>query len=185
MEIISRQFDSDFNHLMTFESYPDPWSGQVVFNLFVPYLCWAIDKNDNIVFGYTDKYEFNVLSPEGNLKRKIIKKYTPLKISRDEKKKFREQVKDIKNTKLNIPRFYPPYDLFMLDDECRIFAQTSEESKNGAGFYYDVFDPEGRYIAKILLKFYPRAWKRGKLYTIESDEEGFQAVKRYKVIWKY
>ncbi len=28
-----------------------------------------------------------------------------------------------------------------------------------------------------------QVWKKGKLYTIERDEEGYQYVKRYKVNW--
>jgi len=178
------KFDSDFNNLRSYVSYPDPWSGQTTINPFVPYLCWAVDKNDNIIYGYTDKYEFYVLNPEGNLIRKIIRKYTPLKISRDEKKMLIEQPKNIP-FKSDIPKYYPPYYQFMLDDEGRIFVQTYEQPEVGMGFYYDVFDPEGRYIANIFLKSYPRAWKKGKLYTIERDEEGYHIVKRYKVTWKY
>jgi hypothetical protein len=49
----------------------------------------------------------------------------------------------------------------------------------------DIFDPEGRYLAKIPLKMKSLFWKKSKLYAIEGDEEGFQSVKRYKVTWKY
>jgi len=166
------KFDSDFNTLKSYLSYPDPWSGQAAINPFVPYLCWAVDKNDNIIFSYTDKYEFSVLNPEGNLIRKIIRKYTPIRISRDEKKMLMKNIP----FKLDIPRYYPPHDWFMLDDEGRIFVQTYKQPEDGMGFYYDVFDPEGRYIANIFLKFDPRAWKKGKLYTIERDEEGYHIV---------
>ena len=55
---------------------------------------------------------------------------------------------------------------------------------DGDGFYYDVFDPEGKFIAKIQLNSIPQYWKNSKMYSIEVDEEGFQAVKRYKVAWK-
>lgn len=179
------KFDSNFHHVMTFASYSDPWSGQVAFNPFVTCLCWAVDRDDNIIFGYTNKYEFNVLSPEGDLIRKIIRKYTPVRISRDEKKMLSEQAKNIPDIKLNIPKYYPPFGKFMLDDEDRIYAQTYEQAQNGTGFYYDIFDPEGRHLAKIYLKSYPIAWKKGRLFTVEKDEEGYQKVKRYKVAWKY
>jgi hypothetical protein len=29
----------------------------------------------------------------------------------------------------------------------------------------------------------PGLFKKGKLYTIEEDEEGYRVVKRYKVKW--
>ena len=49
----------------------------------------------------------------------------------------------------------------------------------------DMFDSEGKYIARISLKFSPIIWKKKKLYTIEEDDEEFQVVKRYKVTWNY
>jgi len=72
-----------------------------------------------------------------------------------------------------------------IDDAGRIFVQTYEKTIDESGYYYDVFNSEGKYIAKIPLKTQPRVWKRGKLYTIEEEEEGYQVVKRYKVNWRY
>ncbi|TET64977.1 MAG: hypothetical protein E3J56_16475 [Candidatus Aminicenantes bacterium] len=66
-----------------------------------------------------------------------------------------------------------------------MFVQTYEKTTGGGSYYYDVFNSEGKYIAKIPLKSQPWVWKRGKLYNIEEDEEGYQVVKRYKVTWKY
>ena len=51
-------------------------------------------------------------------------------------------------------------------------------------YYIDVFDPDGKYIAKISLKSRPYVIKKSKLYTIEEDEEGYQLVKRYRISWK-
>lgn len=53
------------------------------------------------------------------------------------------------------------------------------------GYFYDVFDLDGKYIAKIHLKVKPLIWKNNKLYTIESDEDGYHEVKRYRITWKY
>lgn len=72
-----------------------------------------------------------------------------------------------------------------IDDEGRIFVQTYEKTSNENGYFYDVFDSESKYIAKIPLKVRPRVWKKNKLYTVEEDEVGYQYVKRYKVTWKY
>ncbi len=50
----------------------------------------------------------------------------------------------------------------------------------------DVFDSEGKYIAKIPMSARLNSasvWKNNKLYTIEEDEEGFQTIKRYNVAW--
>lgn len=71
-----------------------------------------------------------------------------------------------------------------VDDEGRIFVRSYEKVKDGEGFYWDVFDSEGKYIAKVPLKMRPRVWKKNKLYTIEEDDEGYLYVKRYSVEWK-
>jgi len=75
-----------------------------------------------------------------------------------------------------------------LDDEERLFVQTYERVKDKEQYYYfDVFDPIGKYIAKVPIKvrgIRQYIWKKNKLYTVEEDEDGFQIVKRYKVTWK-
>jgi len=52
-------------------------------------------------------------------------------------------------------------------------------------FFYDVFDPEGKYLCKIFidLKSSAMRFKMGRLYTIEEDADGFKLVKRYQVKW--
>jgi len=76
-----------------------------------------------------------------------------------------------------------------VDEEGRIFLETYERVIDKENFYYfDVFDSEGKYIAKvpILVRLNSASvWKKNKLYTIEEDEEGFQVIKRYLVVWKY
>ncbi|TET71795.1 MAG: hypothetical protein E3J56_06275 [Candidatus Aminicenantes bacterium] len=71
-----------------------------------------------------------------------------------------------------------------------MFVFTRERPKNKGGRYWDVFNPEGKFIAKIpisheVLMERPIIFKGNKLYLVEADEEGYQYVKRYKVTWKY
>ena len=87
--------------------------------------------------------------------------------------------------KFSIPKYHAPYWALMVDDESRIFCLTWEKAKDGSECYYDVFDSEGKYIAKIPLKTRAPVFKKNKLYAIEEDEEGYQVVKRCKVTWKY
>jgi len=72
-----------------------------------------------------------------------------------------------------------------MDDEDRIYVMTWERASEGEGYYYDVFDPEGKYIAKVPLKTRPFVLKNKKFYTVEEDEEGFLFIKRYKTTWNY
>ncbi len=83
-----------------------------------------------------------------------------------------------------ILKYKSAYQRFVVSDEGKIFVMTWERVADGDGFYYDIFDSEGKCIAKIPLKITPQVIKKNKLYTIEEDEEGYQYVKRYKVTWK-
>jgi hypothetical protein len=149
----------------------------------MPLFYWTIDENDNIIYGYQKNYELLVFNPEGKLIKKIVKEHTPLKITEEEKEESPGD--SLPPLKYALSQFHTAFFTFSLDDKNRIIVQTWEKTEDRERYYYDVFDPEGKYIAKISLKFRPQIWKKHKLYTIEEDEEGFQMVKRYKVIWRY
>ncbi len=176
-----QKFDSDLSYLYSFGSFSLPRSS--TFNPFMPELCWAVSKEDNVICGYPEKYEFKLFNPERKAIRKVIKDYKPIKITQEEIDKSKKRLPG--PMKLDIPQYHSAYQDLTIDEENRIFVQTWERSENEEGYYYDVFDSEGKFIAKVHLKFPPRIWKRNKLYTIEEDENGFQMVKRYKVLWKY
>jgi len=59
-----------------------------------------------------------------------------------------------------------PNSLFKTDDEGRIYVMTYERVEGTEELYYDVFDLDGKYIAKIPLKSRPRVVKKNKLYTV-------------------
>ena len=152
-----------------------------VFTPFLPFFVWSLTDNDNIIYGYNKTYEFQILDPHGETIKKIIKEYDPVRITEEERKKRLENL----SPRNEVPHFHPAFRNFSFDDNGRIFVQTWEKPKDKEGYYYDVFDSEGKYLAKIALEAVPRVLKRNRLYTIEEDKEGYQFVKRYKVTWKY
>ena len=176
------KFDSELNYLYSFGSFFLP-SRSSTFNPFMPEFHWAVSKEDNVICGYPENYEFKLFNPEGKVIRKVIKDYKPIKITQEEIEETKKRLPG--PMKLDIPQYHSAYQDLTIDEENRIFVQTWERAENEEGYYYDVFDSEGKYIAKIHLKFPPQVFKMNKLYTIEEDEEEFQMIKRYKVTWKY
>jgi len=144
-----------------------------------PWMASKFLPSDLIICGFRESYEFQILDSEGKTIRKVLKDYVPIEISEEEKKKRKLPRSS------ELPIYFPAFQDFSVDEEGRIFVQTYERQIDENKFYYDIFDPEGRYIAKIPLKMKSLSWKKRKLYTIEKDEDGFQTVKRYKVSWKY
>lgn len=185
---VLKKFDSDLNELFTIFSYKYELSPGVL-NLFSPRCYWEVAKDDTIIWGYADKYEFKIHNGDGRLISKIIKDYSPVIITKEERQewirsRYGEQGVP-PDVKVSWKQHHNAFRFMNIDDAGRMFVQTYEETTYGSGYYYDVFNSEGKYIAKIPLKTQPRVWKRGKLYTIEEDEDGYQYVKRYKVTWKY
>ncbi|MDH5706954.1 MAG: hypothetical protein OEZ45_13145, partial [Candidatus Aminicenantes bacterium] len=82
------------------------------------------------------------------------------------------------------PKYFPSFNSMTVDEEGRIFVGTYEKTEDDWE-YHDVFDAEGKYIAKVLLKATPYVWKKNKMYSTYRDEEDYIFVKRYKVTWKY
>jgi hypothetical protein len=151
-------------------------------------LVWDVTCKDDIIWGIFTRYEIFVHNSEGELYKKIIRDYEGIKITKQEKGKL---IKDwIGDTPipsgftLKFPERYPPFIRFTCDEEGRIFVQTYDKTEDGEADYYDVFDSEGKYIARISLKYRPQSWKNKRLYTMEEGEDGYQVVKRYKVTWK-
>ena len=179
-----QKFDPEMNYLHSLYSSPLPGATNR-FNPFEGGLIWDINKNNQVVYGYPKDYEINIFDSEGKLVKKIMKEYDPVKITEEEKEEMKKRESRLPpSMKLIIPKHHNPYRWLLVDDENRIFVMTWEKAAEEKGYYYDIFDPEGRYIAKILLEHTPIVFKKNKLYTIEQDEEGYQIVKRYKAMWR-
>ena len=178
-----QKFDPELNYLHSYGSSPLPNVRRDGYNPFFPVLRWDIIKSNHVICGYPENYEIEIFNDGGNLTRKIIKEYIPLEITKEEIDEETKRVPPALKSKISMPKSHTAYYWFIADDEGRIFVQIWERGENGEGYYYDIFDSEGKYIAKIPLKATPRVLKKNKLYTIEKDKEGFQMVKRYKITW--
>jgi len=181
------KFDSNFRLLFTIDKLEYTDEPNVIYR-FPPFIFFTVLEDDKVLWGNWLNYHLQIANEEGRVTRKIIKDYDPVIITDEEKERdIKERFGDAvvpPDSKLIYPKYYPAFYHLSTDDEGRIFVQTFERTEEGS-HYYDIFDSEGKYIAKIPLKVRPRTWKKNKLYTIEEDEEGFQMVKRYKVTWKH
>lgn len=156
-------------------------------NPFMPLIYWGVINGDSVIWGIPTKYELQTVNSEGKVIEKIIRDYDPIKITEIEKEEMKRYLAKRGYSsiiKIEIPKYHLAYKHISFDDEGKIILGTYEKAKDGESYYYDVFDSEGKYIAKIPLRIQPLIWKENKLYTIEEDEEGFQVVKKYKIIWK-
>jgi len=159
-----------------------------VINPYFPLLYFALRPEGNVVWGITTEYEFQVVDREGKTIRKIVKKEKPeIRYPGRRDKKAKELWGDqgpSADTQVEWPRYFPPVQDFILDDRGWLFVRPFVKGASEKNVLYDVFDDEGRYVARVFLPARARKIKGGKLYTIEEDAEGLLHVKRYALEWK-
>ena len=162
-----------------------------IFKPFSPWIRFDVTHRDELVWAIASKYEINILNSEGKPVRRIIKDFDPIKITGAEKERLiREDKQELPagfpSPTYDFPPSLPPIKNMFLDDQDRIFIQTYEKDGRG-GVFYEVFDPEGRYVSRFSFPEKEEAGvvKKDKLYSMIRDyKEGILLVKRYSLTWK-
>jgi hypothetical protein len=187
-----KKFSPSFDPLETFASFEVMRTPQVVQAFSPPYFV-QITRNENIVWLDPLKYEITLMNREGKALRRIIKDWDPVKITEAHEKRLVQQTwgdRGIRpGVKFEVPKHFPPVRGFYVDDEDRIYVRTYDYINKGGGQLdrYDVFDPEGRYIAKF---YHPRAEtvqviRKDKLYVrVEEEVSGIDLLRKYSLIWE-
>lgn len=155
------------------------------YDFLMPLVYWDLDEKDNIYYGYPKAYEIEIIDPRNKTVKRILKEYDPVEPSAEVKAQIAQTMKSLTPSlaeKVFVSKYHSAFINFLIDEKGRLFV--SSWAKSGKDFVYDVFDPEGRYIARFPLPFRAVLFKKGKLYCIEEDSDGYQAVTRYSVIWQ-
>ncbi len=185
-----QKYDLELNPLTFYYSFPKYNSVRDGVNPFRSILQWAVTHNNEIVCGHPDEgYDLKIFNTEGKIIKNIVKDYTPIKIPAEEIKREKKMPLP-PGMFYSFPKYYSAFLWIIVDEKNRIFVCTWERSKDKGGRYYDVFSPEGKFIAKIPISHEVSMgkliiFKGDKLYLVKADEDGYQYVKRYKVTWKY
>lgn len=180
--------DPSLKPISTISSFERPWSRRVI-NPYPETYFADLTKNDSFIWGLSSAYEMNIVDPNGKTLRRIIKDYDPVKITSADKQKFLEKESSGSaplRFEYEFPEHYPAVSLLLVDDRNHIYIRTYEKDGQGR-IRHDVFDPEGRYVARFFLPENERAAvvKNDKLYClIRESEAGVPLVKRYAFEWK-
>jgi outer membrane protein assembly factor BamB len=184
-----KKLDQDLNTIFSIKA-AETERLTTTLNLLAPGLMVRVLENDNIIWGYSLKYEIFVVDSEGKTIQKIVKDYDPIKISKEEKDRLKKETLGDRvlppGFKISFPKNYYPFYFIICGDDGKIYVRTYEKDKKGQ-FIYDVFNPEGRFIARFSLPDIDFLYivKKNKMYTmVWEDEKGIPVVKRYDVVWK-
>ena len=188
-----KEFDSDLELLrMIYKVKRNDSYLRDEFKVMPPGLCCAASSKDTVVWGFADKYELNVIDSNGSMIKKIKKDSKPLKVTDEDLEDLKEKFSRTSVSRLGrkplFPDHFPAFSDISIDEKGRIFVQTYERAEKNSRFYiFDVFDSEGRYMARGPLRARSTVgfiWENDKLYTVDTDDEGYYLVKRYKVVWE-
>ncbi len=179
-----RKFDPALKDLFGIESSPTADTARDGFDPFFAVLRWVILPGDRVACGYAVKNEFRIYDPAGKLSRRILMESDPVPVAKEDVKERTEGLPPEYKSNLKVPKYYPAFRYLVADDEGRIFVLCWERPPGRKGFYFDVLDPEGRYIARAVLPVVQPLIRKGRLYAAEEDAEGNPVLKRYKITWK-
>jgi len=167
---------------------------------FRPQIIYTLANNDFIYFGYPDKYEINICSPEGKLIRKITRDYKPIQIDQKDKESFvkvageslsspifADDIMEIALKKIKYRKYKPAYLGFALMENGWLAVVV--DTRENEYMLFDIFNKEGKYIANYkttvpalpiggLFSEFQFFFKNGKAYAVE-EEDGYKFVKRY------
>ena len=150
----------------------------------------ALSPDDKVLYGDSKEYRLFLWSADDQTVKMITKTFQrPREITEKDKEQYRKKYADSlkKGVKITFRARWPAFSGLFVDDEGRIFVRTYERTREGLdSFYYDVFNKEGVYEAKVTIPVTldnNSVWKNGKLYTIETDTKGMPLIKRYRITW--
>jgi len=167
--------------------------------LFKPYGTYKIGPANAVYYTMSDRYEINIVSDQGELLRRIIKKGSARRVTeKDIEIALRDFPWALKpRSEIVIPELMPSIADFFILRNGYLLVITFENGLDENSLSGDLFDSQGIFQAHVKVPKYcdwfsligPRGIGRAlaegdHFYTIEADapEEIF-SVKRYKVIW--
>lgn len=187
-----KKYNPEFKPLFTLDKIEFllsiPGSGNKI-NILEMTSIYQIGPEGQIYYGRNLTYEIKIFSPEGKHLKTVSRDYDRIKLTQQDIDEMMERVPDVASgislkDMYSFPDFFPPFQNFILDEQGRIYVRTYMKGKNKGEYWIDVFDPEGRFIAQFISRADLRLIKSGLAYGIEDLEDGFQVIKRYKLLMK-
>ena len=133
-------------------------------------IVWKVTLKGMLYEGLNDEYKINVFNPDGIKVMTFSREYEPVLLVR--------QMDDIV-VKNWMPAFDPRKG-WLIDGEGNLWVAFYSENQDEN--VYDVFSPEGIYLKQVIVPHRIFEFFNGKVYSIVYTEEGYGAVKRFKLV---
>jgi len=176
-----RKFDPGLKFIRVMASYGRAF----VICCFIEEAHFTVTNDDHVIYGFAKDYELKVFDDQGRLIRRILKDHRPAKIPSDEIESLKRRHKSLPPEYYVWPKYYPPFSGFWLDEEGRIIVRTRPSMEKDDEGVFDVFSPEGKFMATFRMKdSHHCLWANKRLYAVDEDENGYPFVRVSRVNWK-
>jgi len=180
------KFDPEFKPLMTVASFEHTRKLRDI-NMTEKRFGYAVREDNSVVWGVNTDYILHIINPEGQIVRKIVKDYDPVKIDKEEREilyfnRFGDR-KLPSEYSLNYPKNYPPFRYVICGSDGWMYVRTYNKTDKRENFY-DVFDADGRYITRFTLPEEDMLFvvKKSKAYVV--NREDIPSLTRYTMVWE-
>jgi 6-bladed beta-propeller len=184
-----KTYDAEFNPKVTLASFEMQVGGGAKINPFSAMnLLYALGRDGLLYLGSARGYEIRVVSADGKLVRTIARDYDPVPFTQADKDEMLKSLGSLPGANIKdmvqLPDVYPPFGFFVLTDEGRLLVKTFEKGPAKKEFYWDVFDADGRYIARVPIVHDIQLWRNGKAYFFVEDEDGYRVLRCCRARWE-
>jgi hypothetical protein len=159
-------------------SAPDP---------FMPRLAWDLRPDGIVAEGLPERYEIHIHDAAGKIIRQISREYDPVPVTARDEEEYLKTVPPEVAATTGKPRFskrFPAFRRIVADERGWLFIQTNEKASDGKSYITDIFDSDGRYVARFGEGGMIYRVCGGKMYAVVEDEEGDIILKRYSMEWQ-
>jgi hypothetical protein len=160
----------------------------------VPYTMNNEVSNDKIYVSSNAKedLEIGVYNFHGDLLKKIRKETDRTRIPKDYKEKLLTRWSQSRaweeysyKDKHYFPDYFPPFKMFWVDDDERIFVETYRTGEIPGEILLYIFNPEGIFVGTQSLKEARyRRFKNNRMYCVYRKESGYEELVVFKMKWE-
>jgi len=181
--------DANFDQLFKIDTLLMPMpTGSTKINPFDTAFDFCLDSKGNIIYGRAMAYEIKYFRPEGKLFKIVKKEYQPQTISEKDKQELLKIIPERGPINMKemfvFPEKYPAFSGLFVDEEDRLYVRTFEKGKEKNAYLVDIFNPDGKFIARCEMPEGVLLMKAGRLYAVEKDEEDYPYLCCYQATWK-
>lgn len=184
-------YDSNFRKVKSLDTYKLHYRDERL----APFFMWRVTKSYIFIINEERGYEILIYDHEGNLVRRIRKKYKPVAASEEIKMMIMgPHYTETGPRSKYVPDPLPPIRFFEADDENRLFVMTYEKGRKPGEFMYDLFNTDGVYVGRQSLNLRwadlyfgvkYQAIKNNRLYFYRENEDGYMEMVVSKIKWLY